>query len=100
MILSGENKLFCNVFARLFVDLISIFKEPACKKKQIFGGLAIFFFFDYLLLTAMALSYTQSGKTNNLWEIFFRQFLSTGEQSSQLAHLPLQEYLWLLLFAF
>ena len=47
MKLSGENKCFHNVFARLFVDLISIFKEPACKKKkkkkQIFGRLTIFF---------------------------------------------------------
>ena len=43
MILSSENKCFCNVSARLyFVGLPPIFEEPACKKKQFFWGLAIF----------------------------------------------------------
>ena len=51
MILPGENKCFHNVFARLFVDLISIFKEHACKKPNFWGAGN---FFDYLPLTAMA----------------------------------------------
>ena len=54
-------------------------KSLHAKQNKSFGGLA--FFYDYLPLTDMALSYTQIGKKNNLWEIFFRQFQSTGRRA-------------------
>ena len=80
MILSSENKCFHNVGATLnFVDLSAMFEEPTCEN-QIFQGLAIFS--DYLPLRTVALSYTQKGKKNNLWEIFCRQFLSTGRRAA------------------
>ena len=37
IVLSSENKHFCNVFAWLILDLISIFEETI-SKNQIFGG--------------------------------------------------------------
>ena len=43
MILSSENKGFCNVGAALyFVDLPSILAEPACKKTKLLGGWQFF----------------------------------------------------------
>ena len=78
MSLSSKNKCFCYVVARLyFVDLSSIFKEPTCKKPNLLGA---DIFSDYLPLTAMAVSCTQSGKKKNLWEVFFRWFLSAGRR--------------------
>ena len=35
MILSSKNNHFCNVFAGVFLDSISIFEEPACKKPNL-----------------------------------------------------------------
>ena len=97
MIFSSENKCFCNIGARLyFVDLSFLFKEPACEN-QIFKGWQ--FFSDSLSLTAMALSYTQSGK-NNLWEIFFRHFLSTGRRAVNWHIFLCKNKLWLPLTAF
>ena len=60
MILSSEHKCFHNIGARLyFVDSSSIFEEPSCKISNPWEAGN---FSNYLSLTAMALSYTQSGK--------------------------------------
>ena len=89
MIFWSENKCFHNVSARLYiVDLPSIFKEPACEKPNLLGAGN---FSDYLPFTAMALSYTQSGKKTNLWEISFRLFLRRGRRAFSWHIFPLQE---------
>ena len=88
MILSSENKCFCNVGARCYFLYLPSYLKSLHLKNQIFWGKH---FSDYLPLTAMALSFTQSGKKNNPWEIFLQAVPAYREESSQLAHLPLQE---------
>ena len=77
--LLSENKCFSNVGARLyFVDLPSIFEEPACEKPNLWGAGSFFLLFAHY---SHGTSLHQSSKKNNLWEIFFRQFLSTGKRA-------------------
>ena len=90
MILSSENKHFCNVGAKLyFVDLPSIFKEPACKKNKSFGGLAIFFWFftPHSHGTFLCPKQEEEQHLGN----FLRAVPKYRKKSSQLAHPSMQE---------
>ena len=76
MILSSENKFFHNIVTIwYFLDLSSIFKEPACEKWNLSGAGNFFWLFAPYNHGTFIHSKQQK---NNLQEIFFRQFLSVG----------------------
>ena len=90
MILTSENKHFHNVFVILFVPLISIFEEPACRRPNHWGNdnfVSIFPSYSHDIF----LHPKQPGEQplGN----FLEGVPEIMEENSQLAHLSLPEYL-------
>ena len=88
MILLSENKHFHNIFTILFVHLISIFEEPACKKSNLWGdGNFVLIFAPY----SCGIFLYQKQQGEQLLGNFLEGVPENREESSQLAHLPLPE---------